>query len=113
VTHRVLRVFKEIHTYGGPLVTLQGPIIPEPSETAECMTQITRRAMALKQLAEDIIVKIFMICGPDPSNFVMQTGSSIASACMVRAQNRFAILSPPTDGGDRGLCGNRPQPPAA
>lgn len=109
----VLRKFEEIHNYADPLITLQGPIMREPSRTTECMTLISRRAWALKQIAEDIMVKISMICGPDPNNFVMQAGSLIATACKVRAQNRFAILNPPTEGGDRGLSGNRPQPPAA
>jgi hypothetical protein len=38
---------------------------------------ILGRASALKQVAQDLMVKILMICGSDPNNIMMQTGSLI------------------------------------
>jgi hypothetical protein len=88
-------MIKETHSYMG---ALQEPTAYEP-KTMGRLTLIARLARALKQIAEDIIVKIFMICGPDPNNLIVQTGSQIASACMVRTQGLFAILGRrPTDG---------------
>jgi len=87
-------MLKETHSY---MRALQEPTAYEP-KTMGRLTLIARLARALKQIAEDIIVKIFVICGTDPNNYVIQTGSSIAFACMVRAQSRFPILSTPSAG---------------
>jgi hypothetical protein len=67
---------------------------------------ISRRACALKQVAQNLVAKILMICGSDANNIMMETGRLIASACGVGAQNWLTILSSPTVGTDEGLGGS-------
>ncbi|HKN73778.1 MAG TPA: hypothetical protein VJW94_01275 [Candidatus Acidoferrum sp.] len=88
----------------------RGSILFVPLKATEVLPNILRRASALKQVAQSLMVKILMICGSDPNNIMMQTGSLIA--CVVRAQNQLTILSSPTAGTDERLSGIHAETPA-
>ena len=90
----------------------RGSILFVPLKATEVLPNILRRASALKQVAQGLMVKILMICGGDPNNIMMQTGSLIACACVVRAQNQVTILSSPTAGTDERLSGIHAETPA-
>jgi pyrimidine deaminase RibD-like protein len=66
-------------------------------KATEVLPMILGRASALKQVA---------------NNIMMQTGSLIACACVVCAQNRLTILSSPTAGTDERLGGSHAETPA-
>jgi len=111
VTDRMLRMFDEIHDSDTRLAR-RGSILSVSLKVTEVLPIISRRASALRQAAQGLMVKILMICGNDPNNIMMQTGSLIASAGVVRAQNRLTILSSPTGGADERLGGSHAQTPA-
>jgi hypothetical protein len=73
---------------------------------------ILGQASALKQVAQDLMVKVLMICGNAPNNIMMQTSSLIASTCVVRAQDRLTILSSATAETDERLGGSHAETPA-
>ena len=101
----ILKMSDEIH-YSDMRLARRGSILFVSLKATEVLPMILRRASALKQVAQDLMVKILMICGNDPNNIMMQTGSLIASACVVRAQDRLTILSSTTGGADERLGGS-------
>jgi hypothetical protein len=75
----------------------RGSILFVLLKATEVLPMILGRASALKQVA---------------NNIMMQTGSLIACACVVCAQNRLTILSSPTAGTDERLGGSHAETPA-
>lgn len=104
-------MFDEIH-YSDMRLAKRGSILFVSLKATVVLPMILRRASTLKQVAQNLMVKILVICGGDPNNIMMQTGSLIASACVVRAQNRLTILSSPTAGTDERPGGSHAETPA-
>jgi hypothetical protein len=86
-------------------------ILPVSLKAGEALPMILERASALKQVAQNLMVKILMICGSDPNNIMIQTGSLIASACVVCAQDRLTILSSRAVETDERLGGSHAETP--
>lgn len=110
-TDRILRMPDEIH-FSDLGLARGGPILSLSLKATEALPMISRRASALKQVFQDLMIKILMTCGSDPDNIMMETGRLIASACVVRAQNRLTILNSATVRADERLGGSTAEPPA-
>jgi hypothetical protein len=101
-TDRILRMSDEIY-FSDLGLARGGPILSFSLKATEALPMISRRASALKQVLQDLVVKILMTCGSDPNNIMMETGRLIASAWVVGAQNWLTILSSRTVESDERL----------
>jgi hypothetical protein len=110
VSGLVLKMSDEIH-YSDLWLARRGPILSVSLKATEVLPMILGRVRALKQVVQDLMVKVLLICGSDPNNIMMQTGSLIASACVGRAQNRLTILSSPTARTDERLGASHTEAP--
>jgi hypothetical protein len=103
-------MFDEIH-FSDLGLARRGSIFSVSLKPTEVLPMISRRSSALNQVAQNLIIEILMIYDGDPNNIMMQTGSLIASTCVVRVQNGLTVPSSPTAWTDERLGGSHAETP--